>query len=152
MGVSGCILKRKEDIDVNKSIEDIKMSAVRAGLLSEMNKKEYSKDSKIFRYVTFNIYDKEKKHEILLYLFNVTEQETSVDFNWMIHDSNLIHIINIEDFDSSEKLVLDFIYEYLFLNRKDIFWDEQEWFYDYDSIKEIKNRQFDNEWCYKPFM
>ena len=40
MGVSGCILKRKEDIDVNKSIEDIKMSAVRAGLLSEMNKKE----------------------------------------------------------------------------------------------------------------
>lgn len=152
MGVSGCILKRKEDIDVNKSIEDIKMSAVRAGLLCEMNKKEYSKDSKIFRYVTFNIYDKEKKHEILLYLFNVTEQETSVDFNWMIHDSNLIHIINIEDFDSSEKLVLDFIYEYLFLNRKDIFWDEQEWFYDYDSIKEIKNRQFDNEWCYKPFM
>ena len=47
--------------------------------------------------------------------------------------------------------MLDFIYEYLSINKNDIFWDEQDWFYTYDSIKTIKNREFDKDWCYKPF-
>lgn len=48
--------------------------------------------------------------------------------------------------------MLDFIYEYLCINKNDIFWDEQDWFYDYNSIKSIKDNEFDNDWCYKPFI
>lgn len=151
MGVSGSILKRREDIDIDRLINDINLAANRAGLEITMDEKVYSKDRKEFKYVTFNILDSDREQEVLLYLFNVSEYDYDEEFDWIAPGDKLIHIINIEDFDSCEKLMLDFIYEYLFINRRDIFWDEQDWFYNYDSIRSIKNKEFDNEWCYKPF-
>ena len=62
----------------------------------------------------------------------------------------MIHIINIEDFVSNERSMLDFIYEYLCINKNYIFWDGSDQFYDLDPIKMIKNKEFDSEWCYKP--
>ncbi len=150
MGVSGSILKRREDIDIDQLIDDINMAANRAGLPIIMNKKVFSQNR--FQFVTFNIFDAEKKQDILLYLFNISDDDYDEEFDWIIPGGKLIHIINIEDFDSCEKLMLDFIYEYLRINKNDIFWDEQDWFYDYNSIKSIKSKEFDNEWCYKPFI
>lgn len=150
MGVSGSILKRREDIDIEQLIDDINMAANRAGLPIIMNKKVFSQNR--FQFVTFNIFDAEKKQDILLYLFNISDGDYDEEFDWIIPGGKLIHIINIEDFDSCEKLMLDFIYEYLRINKNDIFWDEQDWFYDYNSIKSIKSKEFDNEWCYKPFI
>lgn len=150
MGVSGSILKRREDIDIEQLIDDINMAANRAGLPIIMNKKVFSQNR--FQFVTFNIFDAEKKQDILLYLFNISDDDYDEEFDWIIPGGKLIHIINIEDFDSCEKLMLDFIYEYLRINKNDIFWDEQDWFYDYNSIKSIKSKEFDNEWCYKPFI
>ena len=150
MGVSGSILKRREDIDIEQLIDDINMAANRAGLPIIMNKKVFSQNR--FQFVTFNIFDAEKKQDILLYLFNISDDDYDEEFDWIIPGGKLIHIINIEDFDSCEKLMLDFIYEYLRINKNDIFWDEQDWFYDYNSIKCIKSKEFDNEWCYKPFI
>ena len=150
MGVSGSILKRREDIDIDQLIDDINMAANRSGLPIIMNKKVFSQNR--FQFVTFNIFDAEKKQDILLYLFNISDDDYDEEFDWIIPGGKLIHIINIEDFDSCEKLMLDFIYEYLRINKNDIFWDEQDWFYDYNSIKSIKSKEFDNEWCYKPFI
>ena len=150
MGVSGSILKRREDIDIDQLIDDINMAANRAGLPIIMNKKVFSQNR--FQFVTFNIFDAEKKQDILLYLFNISDDDYDEEFDWIIPGGKLIHIINIEDFDSCEKLMLDFIYEYLRINKNDIFWDEQDWFYDYNAIKSIKSKEFDNEWCYKPFI
>lgn len=151
MGVSGSILKRKDDIDIERLINDINLAANRAGLETTMDEKVYSKDRKEFKYVTFNIFDFNREHDVLLYLFNVSEYDYDEEFDWIAPGDKLIHIINIEDFDTCEKLMLDFIYEYLSINRRDIFWDEQDWYYNYDSIRSIKCKEFDNEWCYKPF-
>ena len=62
----------------------------------------------------------------------------------------MIHIINIEDLVSNERSMSDFIYEYLCINKNDIFCFLLDWFYDLDPIKMIKNKEFDSEWCYKP--
>ena len=147
MGVSGSILKRREDIDIDQLINDINLAANRAGLKITMDEKVYSKDRREFKYVTFNIFDSNREQDVLLYLFNVSKYDYDEEFDWIAPGGKLIHIINIEDFDTCEKLMLDFIYEYLSINRKDIFWDEQDWFYNYDSIRSIKSKEFDNEWC-----
>lgn len=151
MGVSGCILKRKEDIDIEQLIEDIHTAAVRANLYIKMNEKVFSEDTFNFKYVTFNLYDTNKEDNILLYLFGISDEDYEEKFDWIIKGGKLIHIINIEDFDSYERLMLDFLYEYLSINKNDIFWDEEEWFYDYNAIKCLKTETFDSEWCYKPF-
>ena len=52
----------------------------------------------------------------------------------------MIHIINIEDLVSNERSMLDFIYEYLCINKNYIFWDGSDQFYDLDPIKMIKIR------------
>ena len=104
-----------------------------------------------FEYVTFNIFDSDMEQDVLLYLFNISEYDYDEKFDWIAPGEKLIHIINVEDFYLCERLMLDFIYEYLSINKNDIFWDEQDWFYTYDSIKTIKNREFDKDWCYKPF-
>lgn len=152
MGVSGSILKRRENIDIEQLIGDINTAANRAGLPIIMNRKVFSENNKKFKFVTFNIFNSEKKQDILLYLFNIYDDDYDEEFDWIIPRGKLIHIINIEDFDSCEKLMLDFIYEYLCINKNDIFWDEQDWLYDYNSIKSIKDNEFDNDWCYKPFI
>lgn len=151
MGSSGSILKKREDIQIDRLIEDIKTAANKANLYINMNDKVYSKDNLDFDYVTFNISDADKKQEILLYLFSVSDEDYDEEFDWIIKEGKLIHIINIEDIYTCERLVLDFIYEYLCLNNNDIFWDEQDWFYDYNSIRYLKEGKFDSEWCYKPF-
>ena len=150
MGASGCILKKKEDINIDQLIDDIRIAADRAGSPIIANKKVFAKDDGRFRYMTFNIFDKEKKDNVLLYLFNISEFDSDEEFDWIIPGGKLIHIINIEDFVSNERSMLDFIYEYLCINKNDIFWDESDWFYDLDPIKMIKNKEFDSEWCYKP--
>lgn len=111
MGVSGSILKRKDDIDIERLINEINLAANRAGLETTMDEKVYSKDRKEFKYVTFNIFDFNREHDVLLYLFNVSEYDYDEEFDWIAPGDKLIHIINIEDFDTCEKLMLDFIYE-----------------------------------------
>lgn len=68
MGVSGSILKRREDIDIEQLIGDINTAANRAGLPIIMNRKVFSENNKKFKFVTFNIFNSEKKQDILLYL------------------------------------------------------------------------------------
>ena len=46
MGVSGSILKRKDDIDIERLINDINLAANRAGLETTMDEKVYSEDRK----------------------------------------------------------------------------------------------------------
>lgn len=116
MGVSGSILKRREDIDIDQLINDINLAANRAGLKITMDEKVYSKDRREFKYVTFNIFDSNREQDVLLYLFNVSKYDYDEEFDWIAPGGKLIHIINIEDFDTCEKLMLDFIYEYLSIN------------------------------------
>lgn len=55
----------------------------------------------------------------------------------------------IEDISDCEKILLDFLYEYLKLNPEDYFYDEEEWYYTYEDIERIKKNVFDPAWCYK---
>lgn len=153
MGLSGVILKRKEDINIEQLIEDILTAAHRAGVPIIMNEKEFSKKDGRFKYVTFNLFDVEKDEEdnnMLMYLFNVSEEDYEEEFDWIRKEGKLIHIINMERFSLFEKMVLNFVYEYLCINQDDIFWAEGDLFYDYNAIKTIKNRKFDESWWYKP--
>ena len=61
MGASGCILKKKEDINIDQLIDDIRIAADRAGSPIIANKKVFAKDDGRFRYMAFNIFDKEKQ-------------------------------------------------------------------------------------------
>lgn len=151
MGSSGSLLKRKDDIVIKQLIDDISTAAIRANLHIKMNEKVFSEDRSNFKYVNFNIYDTKKEDDILLYLFNISDEDYDEKFDWIIKGGKLVHVINVEDFDSHEKLMLDFVYEYLSINKNDIFWDEQDWFYDFNAIRYLKEEKFDSEWCYKPF-
>lgn len=151
MGSSGSLLKRKDDIVIKQLIDDISTAVIRANLHIKMNEKVFSEDRSNFKYVTFNIYDTKKEDDILLYLFNISDEDYDEKFDWIIKGGKLVHVINVEDFDSHEKLMLDFVYEYLSINKNDIFWDEQDWFYDFNAIRYLKEEKFDSEWCYKPF-
>lgn len=92
MGVSGSILKRREDIDIDQLINDINLAANRAGLKITMDEKVYSKDRREFKYVTFNIFDSNREQDVLLYLFNVSKYDYDEEFDWIAPGGKLIHI------------------------------------------------------------
>ena len=147
---SGNILKKKEDIHANKILEEIETAVANAGLKIG-GKRIYSYVKGSFLIICKisdtieNMRNKQKR--ISLYIFH--KIEIKQDFDWIIKGGNLTYAVNIEEIDGREKLVLDFLYEYLKLNPEDIFWNQYEWYYDYETIKEIKEKEFDPEWCYK---
>ena len=73
-------------------------------------------------------------------MFNISGFDPDEEFDHIIPGGKLIHIINIEDLVSNERSMSDFIYEYLCINKNDIFGDESDRFYDLDPIKMIKIR------------
>ena len=94
MGASGCILKKKEDINIDQLIDDIRIAADRAGSPIIANKKVFAKDDGRFRYMAFNIFDKEKKTMfyyiclifLLLFLYVILLLFQFLYFhNWLIY-------------------------------------------------------------------
>ena len=150
---SGNILKKREDINIDKIVQDIEMAVANANLKIIFIEKTYSYTNEGAFCIRFKISDtlenmKKRQKRIVLDIFNKLEVEEE-EFDWIIKDGKLTYVVTIEEIDGREKLVLDFLYEYLKLNPEDIFWNQYEWYYNYETIKEIKEKEFDPRWCYK---
>ncbi len=153
MGLSGIVLKKKDNVDIQKIIHDIKLSAINSGLQFKMGKELKMNEDGTYNYLTINIAntfeENDNQQQMLLYVYNSSEDDYTDEFDWILNEGKLIQVINIEDFHDCEKILLDFLYEYICLNPEDIFWDELNWFYKYDDLIQIHNQSFDKEWCYK---
>lgn len=150
MGLSGMILKSKENVNISKMLEDIKIAAEQANLEPRIESKLYpSLEGGI--YTTANIADTyEDIPEAQQWLMYIYSDDDCYDrFDWIHKGKNLIRSIIIEDFSGCQKMLLDFLYQYLMLNPCDYFWDELEWYYSYEDIVKIKQKKFDPDWCYK---
>jgi len=54
-----------------------------------------------------------------------------------------VDFIIIEHFNKREKLLPDFLYEYFkSSNEKDYFWCEQKWYFDFETIKKLREKPF----------
>lgn len=152
MGLSGILLKRKDDIEPLKTIEDIKTAAQKADLLIIVNNIIYREDG-IFDYTTANVANTfeeiDGEEQLLMYIYGKSENIFDTQFDFIIKNGLLNQVINIENFHDCERILLDFVYEYMKLNQNDIFWDEMKWFYSFKDIEIIHSQEFDKEWCYK---
>ena len=100
--------------------------------------------------MTFILRDKDKDdNEFLMYAFNDIDDMIDGRYDFIDEKKNYQQCLNIESFVSS-KMLLKFIYEYMKLNRDDIFYDELEWYYTFEDIEKIVNMNtYDAEWCHK---
>lgn len=151
MGVSGLILKKKENTSIYKLLHDLRLSAERAGLEARIRSELYEDDIDGGVYTTANIADTyEDIPEAQQWLMYIYSDDDCLDrFDWILKGGHLIRSIIIEDIGDCEKILLDFLYEYLKLNPEDIFWDELDWFYTYEDIVKIKQKEFNPYWCYE---
>lgn len=70
----------------------------------------------------------------------ILKKQENINIYELLHDVRL----------SAEQAGLEaFLYEYLKLNPEDIFWDELDWFYTYEDIVKIKQKEFNPYWCYE---
>lgn len=144
------ILKRKENSDIQQLIRDVKLAAERVNLAPRIKEEFYNAvDGGV--YTTGNIAntyeDIPEAQQWLMYLYS--DDNWVERFNWIAEGAKLIRVMIIEDISDCEKILLDFLYEYLKINQEDYFYDEEEWYYTYEDIERIKKNAFDPAWCYK---
>lgn len=151
MGLAGVILKRQEDTEINKLIRDVKEAAEKAGLELRMQPVLFDSLDGKGVYTTANIADTyediPEARQWLMYLYS--DDDCLDRFDWIVKNGHIIRAVIIEDFAGCEKILLDFLYEYFRLNPKDYFWDELDWYYVPEDIIELKQKEFDPDWCYK---
>lgn len=82
-------------------------------------------------------------------MYMYSDDDSLDRFDWVSKGGNLIRGVIIEDISGCERMLLDFLYEYLMLNPKDYFWNELDWYYTYDDIVKIRQKEFNPDWCYK---
>lgn len=150
MGVSGIILKKKEDVNIHKIICDVKKVAKQAGL-------DYRRRTALLEsayddcvYTIINIADTfDDVPEAQQWVMYIYSNDDSVErFDWILSDGQLIRVIVIEDIEGCEKILLEFLHEYFRLNPEDLFWNEFDWYFTYNDIKRIMQKEFDVSWCY----
>lgn len=153
MGLAGILLKKRELVDVQKIVNDLENSALQVGLEFRNGIDCEKNEDGSFNYLSANIANtfKEVEHQqqMLMYIYNISDDDYLQEFDWIEKGKNLIQIINIEDFQGCEKILLDLLYEYFKRNPEDYFWNELDWYYTYDDIARIKKNEFDPAWCYK---
>lgn len=153
MGLAGILLKKRELVDVQKIVNDLENSALQVGLEFRNGIDCEKNEDGSFNYLSANIANtfKEVEHQqqMLMYIYNISDDDYLQEFDWIEKGKNLIQIVNIEDFQGCEKILLDLLYEYFKLNPKDYFWNELDWYYTYDDIARIKKNEFDPTWCYQ---
>ncbi|ADZ85421.1 hypothetical protein [Cellulosilyticum lentocellum] len=150
MGISGILLKNKDEMNFEKLIRDIKCAAHQANIVC-LEGLEFEKNNDgTYEYMTFILAEKEQDgNEFLIYAYNDTDDMIDGMFSFINEKKNYQQCINIESFKST-KILLDFIYEYMKLNKDDIFYDELNWHYTFEEIEYIANMgTYDAQWCYK---
>ncbi len=150
MGLSGMILKKGKSTDIHKLINDINMATINAGLEPRIDLHLCeSGDGGV--YTTGNIADTyddiPEAQQWLMYIY--LEDDWLNGLNHPLKHEIIMRSIIIENFSGCEKILLDFLFEYLKLNPEDYFYDELKWYYTYEDVVRIKQQKFDPDWCYK---
>jgi len=154
MGLSGFIIKKKDLINAEQTINEVKTIAEKLNLKFTLCKKTYDEQNNLL-FSLFKIYDTILEDGFIFYLYSTHYKESSFDeheFDWIKKDEKLLNFLMIEAFSEREKMLLDFLSEYFEIesNRNDYFWCEMDWYFDYEAIKKLKKAPFDKDWPYKP--
>jgi len=153
MSTSGFILKKKKYIDTEKTINDIKKIASKLNLSFELCGKKYDKNNN-FMNADFSIYNALVEGEGFIFYLSSLCDKASIcvdeEYDWIEKGGCLADFLMIEAFDGREKLLLDFLYEYFKLdNEEDYFCSEwYKWYFDFETIKKLKEAPFDKDWPY----
>lgn len=152
MASSGFILKKKENVEFSKLINNIKLATDRAGLEVRIDADIYEDAFDGGVYTMGSIADTyEDIPEAQQWCMYICSNDRDLNrFGHIIKEENLIRVIFIERISECEKILLDFLFEYFRLNPNDYFLvEEYEWYYTYGDIRKIKQNAFDPLWCYK---
>ena len=152
MGTDAHLYKVKEEIDPYKTIEDIKIAGERAGQIVLIDKHIYYDEDGDFRFTTTNsantYEDVDGAEQILMYIYGTKNAYPNPDFDALIHKEGYLQTIVIDVFYESEKIMLDFVYEYLKINPDIYLYIEREWVYTLEDLEKIRALPFDRNWCY----
>lgn len=163
MAISGYILKNKDKYILGKIREDVKIIADKMNM--HINEQPpYIKDNKI-SYIQYTLYDDyafsldeedwgneevEQGQSLSFYIYTIDEMnEYDNTFDWIKEGENLRLVMYLDDMEFKEEITLRFIYEYLKLNPKDYFWNDNKWFYTLENIEKLSKLPFDENWGYR---
>lgn len=163
MSTSGCILKKKDEYNIENMIKDVRMSITKANLY--MNDGfTVSKDDGTIDYFNIGIFDEigfnldpddfgneevDQGQSVSFYIESVEEYADDQAFDWVSKGDKLCTVAYIENIRYNEELAFRFIYEYLKLNPQDYFWVEDDWVYTLKDFERLSKLPFDEYWCYK---
>lgn len=152
MSSTGIILKKREDVEFDSLLQDIKLAAIRAGLEARIDSDVYaSHDTGV--YTMGNIADTYEDipgaQQWYMYIHS-DDGWGFFEYGDISKEEGVIRVVFIEGVSGCERILLDFLFEYFKLNRKDYFWlDGAKWHFTYEDIKKIKQNNFDPDWCNK---
>ena len=143
------ILRKKDNTDINEMKLNIKMAADNAGLMHWIDTKIYGDEGE--KYTIGNIADTfediPEAQQCLIYIY--ADDDCEDMFDWVLDKGELIRAVVFEKISGREKMLLDFVYEYMRMNPDDYFYAEGDWYYTSEDIKRIKEKEFETDWCYK---
>ena len=153
---AGMILRERGSAGIGRMIDEVKEAAVRAGLRHSISS-EYRDYKYGGAYVTGNIADTfeeipgaedVQKEELAVSIYSA-EQNLEICYGWVVTGCDLVNVVTFEQVGHSERILLDFLYEYLKRNPEDYFWCYNDWYFTLDDIARIRQKEFDPLWCYK---
>ncbi len=149
---TGLILKKREDVEFDRLLHDIKLAADRAGLEARIDsnaKVDFGKEVYTEGNIADTFEDIPGAEQWLMYIHS-DDEWGFFEYGDIRAEEGLIRVVFIEDAPDCKNILLDFLFEYFKLNPKDYFWtDGAGWHYTYEDIKRFKQNDFDPDWCNK---
>ena len=149
MGLLGGFLKKRQEIEYSKIVEDVIEILDTIGYIHHCEHLKGTFKNYNYDYFSINTWKYENREEELLMYVDGKEDEFEPSFDWIRQGADLYRIIYIENFHDCEDMLLRFAHEYFKKFPDDIFYDELDWYYTKEDIDEIMKRPFDKDWCYK---
>lgn len=152
MASSGYILKKREEVEFDVLLHDIRLASEYAGLEARIDSDVCEALGDIGIYMMGNIADTYENtpgaQQWCMYIYS--DSMYLHRFDYVAKNEHLIIVMLIEHVPDCEQILLDFLFEYFKLNPRDYFLvEEYEWYYTYEDIKKLKQNDFDPYWCCK---
>jgi len=157
MDTSAVILTQKGKYSPEKLLSDTIVSAFHADASLYFHNDKNFLDTGEFSSTTLNINNNsfaEKSGQSFILTVHAINNP-SIEFYYyedlkLNFNLSLCQVGHIEDIYSVQKLVYNFIYDYLRLNPDDYFWvTDFNWVYNWEDMKRLKTLPYDPDWCYK---
>lgn len=154
MGTPACILVEREKYTPEKLLSDAIVAAFYANLRLHYHTKIYSEDGS-FSYAIMNIldhsYEEDPDKQFIFHVDSKDDVDLFESYQELDLDPNkkLCKVGWIEEVQDHGDVVFRFMYEYLRLNPKDLFWvPDYDWVYEWKDMKKIGSMPFDSGWYY----